>query len=132
MSAPECPDCPHGIKDHWMQGCMWCQCVKSDTQLHALGLAEGERRRDAGTERVLDASDEWRGEAYAWAESQPRGTRLTSTDVIEAVGMAPKSNAVGAVMRALGTTGILASTGEYVKSPRPKSHAAIVAVWVRT
>jgi hypothetical protein len=127
-----CPDCPHDTAAHYTDGCMLCTCKRTEDELRrTAGRAEGERLKDEGTARVLDASDEWREAVYSWVGALPQGYRLTSTDVIEAVGMAPRSNAVGAVMTAMRKTGLLIPTDIYVKSPRPKSHAAIVAVWVR-
>lgn len=96
-----------------------------------LDLAEGERRRDVGTARVLDAAaqDAWRGDAYAWLVAVPTGHLVTSTDLVDAVGMPPSPNAVGAVMRAAATRGLLTPTDVYVRSPRPSCHAAVVRVW---
>ena len=94
-----------------------------------LDLAEGIRRRDAGTARVLNASEGWREDAYAWLGALPHGALVTSTDLVEAVGMPPSPNAVGAVMRSAGTQGLLEPTEAYVSSPRPSCHAAIVRVW---
>lgn len=94
-----------------------------------LDLAEGRRRRDAGTARVLNAAEGWRDDAYAWLGALPSGALVTSTDLVEALGMPPSPNAVGAVMRSAGTQGLLEPTDTYVSSPRPSCHAAIVRVW---
>jgi alkylated DNA nucleotide flippase Atl1 len=95
------------------------------------GLDEGRARRDAGTALVLNApaQDQWRELAYRWLFELPTGQLVTSTDLIEAIGMPPSPNAVGAVMRAAGTQGALVPTDSYVSSTRPSCHAAVVRVW---
>jgi hypothetical protein len=96
-----------------------------------LDIAEGRRRRDEGIARVLDApaQDVWREEAYAWLAALPSGWHVTSTDLVDALGMPPSANAVGAVMRAAGTRGLLVPTETYISSTRPTCHAAVVRVW---
>jgi hypothetical protein len=95
------------------------------------GLVEGQRRRDEGTARVLNApaQDVWREDAYAWLAALPSGWLVTSTDLVDALGMPPSANAVGAVMRAAGTRGLLVATDTYISSTRPSCHAAVVRVW---
>lgn len=95
------------------------------------GLTIGTEARDAGVRRVLDApaQDAWRTAAYVWLGHLPTGTRITSTDLIDALGMPPSPNAVGAIMRSAATQGLIHPTGEYIPSTRPTCHAAIVRVW---
>jgi len=101
----------------------------SDEQL---GLFAGETLRDVGIERVLNApsQEQWRQAAYLWLACLPDGQRVTSTDLIDAIGMPPSPNAVGAVIRSAATRGYLRPTDDYVNSTRPSCHAAIVRVWV--
>lgn len=95
-------------------------------------LFDGLALRDQGMDRVLYAhtQDEWREAAYVWLRTLRHGTRVTSTDLIDAIGMPPSSNAVGAVMRSAGVRGYLTPTENYVRSTRPSCHAAIVRVWL--
>src|SRR3954471_16558352 len=98
---------------------------------HLAGLIDGMARAERGTQLVLDApaQDVWRDDAYTWLGTQMPGRHITSTDLVEAVGMPPSPNAVGAIMRGAATRGLLAPTGRYVSSPRPSCHAAIVQIW---
>ena len=100
----------------------------------ALDLAQGEELRDQGIARVLGAESQaqWRQDAYHWLALLAYGQEVTSTDLIEAVGMPPSSNAVGAIMRSAAAQGLIESTGVYIKSPRPSCHAAVVRVWRST
>jgi hypothetical protein len=95
-------------------------------------LFDGKALRDQGMQRVLSSQEEWRDEAYWWLSTLTPGQRVTSTDLIEAIGMPASPNAVGAVMRSAGTRGILIPTENYVQSTRPSCHAAIVRVWLAT
>lgn len=92
----------------------------------------GELLRDQGTQQVLWApsQDEWRELAYDWLTTQRPGQRITSTDLVDAIGMPPSPNAVGAVMRSAAVRGWLWPTDEYVRSTRPSCHAAVVRVWL--
>lgn len=102
--------------------------------MREVGLAAGEAARDLGTQRVLYAStqDEWRECAYLWLGELRPGQRVTSTDMVAAIGMPHSPNAVGAVMRAAAVRGYLTPTDDYVRSTRPSCHAAVVRVWVAT
>lgn len=95
-------------------------------------MSEGEDLRDDGIERVLAnaANAEWKDRAHVWIATRPRGERITSTDVIAAVGMPPVPRAVGALIRTAAVQGDLIRTDEIVASPRPIRHAGIVRVWV--
>lgn len=95
------------------------------------GLALGELLADQGAARVLDqpSLDGWREDAYAWLRARTPGEHVTSTDLVDAIGMPPSPNAVGAVMRSAAQLGLLAPTDVYVKSRRPSCHAAVVRVW---
>jgi alkylated DNA nucleotide flippase Atl1 len=97
-------------------------------------MSQGEELRDQGTHRVLWApsQDEWRELAYSWLWALPSGWRVTSTDMVTAIGMPPSPNAVGAIMRSAAVRGYLTATDEYVRSTRPSCHAAVVRVWVAT
>jgi hypothetical protein len=105
----------------------------SDTPMQG-ALFEGAALRDIGMHRVLYGStqNEWREAAYVWLRTLKHGQRVTSTDLIDAIGMPPSPNGVGAVMRAAATRGYLMPTDSYVQSPRPSCHAAIVRVWRAT
>lgn len=98
---------------------------------HLAGFIDGLARRDQGAARVLDApaQDVWRAEALDWFAALMPGREITSTDLIDAVGMPPSPNAVGALMRAAATRKLISPTGRYVSSPRPTCHAAVVQVW---
>lgn len=99
-----------------------------------LNLTEGERLRDTGITRVLEADSQaqWRGDAYHWLALLAEGAEVTSTDLIEAVGMPPSPNAVGAIMRSASVQGLIEPTGRYIRSTRPSCHAAVVRVWRST
>jgi hypothetical protein len=98
---------------------------------HRGGLVDGRDRAERGAALVLDApaQDVWRDDAWDWLATRAPGRRITSTDLIDAVGMPPSPNAVGALMRAAAHRGLIAPTGAYVSSPRPTCHAAVVQVW---
>jgi hypothetical protein len=98
---------------------------------HLAGFIDGLARRDTGTALVLDApaQDVWRADAWEWLTTLMPGRHITSTDLIDAVGMPPSPNAVGALMRSAATRRLIAPTGRYVSSPRPTCHAAVVQVW---
>lgn len=98
------------------------------------GLALGELLADQGIARVLAAptQEAWRDAAYAWLRERIPGEQITSTDLVDAIGMPPSPNAVGAVMRSAAQLGLLAPTDVYVKSRRPSCHAAVVRIWQAT
>jgi O6-methylguanine-DNA--protein-cysteine methyltransferase len=98
------------------------------------GLALGIEARDRGIDRVLNAEtqDTWREAAYLWLAMRHYGEEVTSMDLVDAIGMPPSPNAVGAVMRSAAVQGLIESTGRYVQSNRPSCHAAVVRVWKST
>jgi hypothetical protein len=101
----------------------------------ALDLSKGEALRDAGIAQTLEAAAhlEWRTDAYHWLARLTYGQEITSTDLIEAIGMPPGSpNAVGAVIRSASTQGLIEPTERFIKSNRPNRHAATVRVWRST
>lgn len=97
-------------------------------------MSEGEDLRDEGIGRVLAnaANAEWKDDAMVWIATRRRGDRITSTDLIAAVGMPPVPRAVGAMIRTAAVQGYLTRTDEIVTSPRRPRHAGIVRVWVVT
>ena len=127
--------CDHGRAEHDDKGCMKCACWYSHDELVRAGVIEGEVRKAEGIALIIDSEspelDEWRETAYRWMDGLRPGVEFTSTDLVDAIGIAPSPNAVGAVVRATAQRGSIRKTDRYVKSARPTCHAAIVAVWVR-
>lgn len=85
-----------------------------------------------------DAGSEWAERARVWVWNLSLDVRFTSEDIVEAIGLprgdvgSNQNNAVGGTMNAIARAGLARSTGEYVKSKRPSSHSAVIALWVRT
>lgn len=97
-------------------------------------MSQGAELRDQGIARVLEADAQriWRIDAYAWIARLHEGQQVTSTDLVDAVGMPPSPNAVGAIMRSAAVQGLIEPTGVYIQSTRPSCHAAVVRVWRST
>lgn len=97
-------------------------------------LAEGKALRDEGIARVLAAAAqaEWKDDAFVWIITRHRGDRITSTDLVNDVGIPPSPRAVGALIRTAALRGYLTPTDDFVPSTRAKRHAGIVRVWVVT
>lgn len=102
--------------------------------------SHGETLKDEGIAKALSKSglNEWQDKVKAWTWARNAGARFTSEDIIEEFGLPTgqvgtnKNNAVGAIMNAIAKKGVIRNTGDYVKSSRPSSHSAVIAVWERT
>lgn len=102
--------------------------------------SHGETLKSEGIEKALSKGglDDWQDKVKAWTWRLSAGTRFTSEDVTAEFGLPTgevktnKNNAVGAIMNAIATKGVIQNTGDYVKSSRPSSHSAVIAVWERT
>jgi len=93
----------------------------------------GPALRDRGISKVLANNEEWKQRFFTAAAMivQARGT-VTSDLVVEAIGEPDGSpNVIGAAMRSFAVSNKL-QVVHYMKSQKPKRHAAIVAVWGRT
>lgn len=150
MNRATCPSCTHNVNDHaGLAGCLmvtdgaYCACTMTAAAILAQGsqapgvrdqaadLTKGRALAEQGTERVLapQAMDAWRERAYAWIDSEAsKGHAITSTELTDAIGMAPSPNAVGAVFRVKAKAGVIVGGG-YVQSTRPSCHGAVVRVW---
>lgn len=102
-------------------------------------LPENERRKVVGMGKALNAaSTEWRYLADRWVKALPPGTRFTSEDLTDAVGLPEgkvgtnRNNAVGAVMAAYSRAALIRDSGAWVKSQRATNHAAKITIWERT
>lgn len=97
----------------------------------------GDRARDAGMAQALEPahSRSWADDAFDWLYEQPYGRRFTSEDLVGAIGLPSGmpgtniNNAVGAVISGFARRGLIAFTGERVRSRRVSSHSAEVKVW---
>jgi len=94
--------------------------------------AEARQLRDQGQAQVIEAADVqlWRALFIAEVERLARmsPSPFTSDDALDAVGLPPRPNAVGAAMTGLARLGVIRRIG-YVTSSRPSRHAAVVAQW---
>lgn len=102
--------------------------------------SHGETLKEEGMAKALakPGLSEWQDKVKLWTWQRSAGTRFTSEDIIEEFGLPTgevrtnKNNAVGAIMNAIAKKGVIRNTGDYVKSSRPSSHGAVIAVWERT
>ena len=78
------------------------------------------------------AQDIWKEAAYLWLGNLPAGREVSANELIEAIGMPPSHNAVGALFRAASTKGLIASTGRFTQNARPEGHATNIRIWVAT
>lgn len=99
---------------------------------------EGLTAKDEGMALALtrDGIDVWKEEFVAWVAAQPWGTRLTSEDVIDAIGLPSgevgtnANNAVGAMMNGCAKRGLIVKAGR-VLARRTGSHGAELTLWVK-
>jgi hypothetical protein len=102
--------------------------------------SHGETLKNEGMEKALnkESVSDWQDAVKLWAWRMNAGHLFTSEDVTEKFGLPTgevktnKNNAVGAIMNAIAKKGVIRNTGNYVKSSRPSSHSAVIAVWERT
>ena len=100
--------------------------------------ATGEELKEWGMALALSHAPAWRDRVYEHVDKVAYGVRLTSEDIIDACGLpnedyGPNShNAVGGIMSAMHSKGLLAHSGSYAKARRPITHASILSIWVRT
>jgi hypothetical protein len=102
--------------------------------------SHGETLKNEGMSKALSklSVTEWQDRVKAWTWRLNAGHLFTSEDVTEEFGLPTgevgtnKNNAVGAIMNAIAKKGVIRNTGDYVKSSRPSSHSAVIAVWERT
>jgi hypothetical protein len=85
-------------------------------------------------EAALDLASDWKHFADKWFRGIYSGTKFTSEDITEAVGLPAgeegmnRNNAVGAYMRALSSAGLVKKVG-MVSSRRAVSHGAALIEW---
>jgi len=88
---------------------------------------------EGAAKALAAASSAWRESAWRWILARNVGTRLTSDDLTEAVGIPPgHPHAVGGIIKNAATAGYLAKSGHYVESHRESCRGAALAVWIRT
>lgn len=100
--------------------------------------SEGLTAKEEGMALALtrDGIDQWKEEFVAWVAALPWGTRLTSEDVIDAIGLPSgevgtnANNAVGAMMNGLAKRGLIVKAGRAL-SRRSSSHGAELTMWMR-
>jgi hypothetical protein len=103
--------------------------------MEQLNLMEAERRRDEAIARgSANADADWSKHARQAAIAvASRMAELTTDDVwavLDGWGYRTHDRrAMGSVMRAVASEGIVTSTSTYRKSSRPESHARPVLVW---
>ena len=101
------------------------------------GLSEGRRLRDAGMDRVNDATalspkSDYRRAFAAWVRGRAPGDTYTSEAIIDAVGLPPgDGRMVGALMMALERQGWHKPTERYVQTSRAVRHGGVSRVWRR-
>jgi len=122
----------------------WIEQHISDEQLRAEAKAQqadlfaapptpAEVGEEGAAKALAAASSAWRESAWRWVLSRNVGTRLTSDDLTEAVGIPPgHPHAVGGIIKNAATAGYLAKSGHYVESRRESCRGAALAVWIRT
>lgn len=95
----------------------------------------GEDLKRSGMESVARHTPEWYREAFKSAvERFPRGKTFTVEDVREIVGDPPEGthyNAMGPLMRMIGSKKLAKKTGFNAKAKRPHMNATEIALWVR-
>ena len=101
-------------------------------------LYGGEAAKADGMGHALGGAPSWHHAAMQWVRAIPAGRMFTSEDVVAAIGLprgkrgTNNNNAVGATMNALRRADLIRGSGRMVRSRRPSSHAALIAVWTRT
>ena len=84
-----------------------------------------------GQQLVWDADPFWRTNAVGWIYHKLKpDTRFTTDDVIAAVGLPTRRNAVGALMTYLAKKGLIERVGTR-RSRREKSRLRLISVWRR-
>ncbi len=98
---------------------------------------DGDAELAVALERVEDGADPlWMIVAHETVRGLPTGEAFTTDRVwyhLDRTGIStPEPRALGAVIRALAAAGVIARTGEYVKTTRPQAHSRPIPVWKRT
>ena len=93
----------------------------------------GEDLANFGTRIALIEKSLWSSDAELWFIKLDRGTRFTSEDLIEAIGLPGEgtinsNNAVGAKMREWSHDGSISRVG-FQRATRLTSHARAIALW---
>lgn len=87
--------------------------------------------RDESLRRVAShAPADWIGDAKLCVAALARTRKsFTTDDVWGVIGQPPEPRALGAVMMSLSRQGVIAKTGGYVNSARPRCHARPIPMW---
>lgn len=111
---------------------------------HVLALAGDDPQlaldlKATGMDLALAAADipPWPQLAREWIQARPAGTRLTSEDLIRALGLPRtdpgmnRNNAVGAAINGAARARLIRKTGQRVNGTRPESHGHEINLWER-
>ncbi len=92
--------------------------------------AKGRKRKERGISRVMGnvENEAWKDAATRWILKQNDGVLFTSDDLVEAVGLPPSVNAVGAFLHTMGRKGWIVKRG-FKPATRVSRHGGIVALW---
>lgn len=91
---------------------------------------KGKKAKEKGINAVLGngINDAWKDAASRWILRQNDGFMFTSDDLVEAVGLPPSVNCVGAFLHSMGQRGWIVKRG-FKPATRASRHGAIVALW---
>lgn len=112
--------------------CIWCGdrpggCILCPSPEAA--RAEGERRRNAGMDRV-SRHDAWLARANEWVVCLPHGTRFDAGDLIRNVGRPDRPNETGAAFATWAKLRLIVPVG-WVQASNIASNASQIQVWYR-
>lgn len=96
----------------------------------------GRELRDEAVAQVNDNADPaWKYVARKFVRELPVGTLFTTDRIWWHLNRmrvtTPEPRALGAIMLALAREDLIAKTGEYVNTTRPKAHSRPIPVWRR-
>lgn len=92
--------------------------------------AKGKRKKEQGIARVTGnaENDAWRQAAQTFILRLNENEMFTSDDLVEAVGLPPSVNGVGAFLHSMAQKGWIVKRG-FKPATRASRHGAIVAIW---
>lgn len=127
-----------GAADRWIEQHVSEEQLRAEAKAHQPGLFDApptpaEVGEGCAAKALSAASAAWRESAWRWILARNLGTKLTSDDLTEAVGIPTgHPHAVGGIIKNAATAGYLAKSGHYVESRRESCRGAALAVWIRT
>lgn len=131
MSAICCTEWVESKRFH-AEGCATRQLTPYAPYKAVVVNLAAEAARDEAIRNVeRGAPAAWLAAASALIKAFPAGTHFTTDDLWAKLTSPPEPRAMGAVVKHASMTGLITSTGRYLKSARAECHARPVAVWER-